>query len=74
MKDLPKTVRVAVCQLASVLFDKEKTLAKAVAAMKEAGENGAELVVFPDVFVPAYPRGFSYGYVVGSRTMEGRED
>lgn len=35
---------------------------------------GAKIVVFPESFIPAYPRGLSFGFVVGSRTMEGRKD
>lgn len=72
MKDLPKSFRVAVCQLASVLFDKTATVQKTVAAIEEAGRHVAELVVFPESFIPAYPRDLSFGYVVGSRTMEDR--
>ena len=74
MKDLPKSVRVAVCQLAPVLFDKQATIAKVVSAIHDAKSGGADIVVFPESFIPAYPRGLSYGYVVGSRTMEGRLD
>jgi nitrilase len=32
------------------------------------------LVVFPEVFLPGYPRGLSFGARVGSRTVEGRRD
>lgn len=74
MKQLEKICKVAVVQASPILFDKEETINKAVSKIIEAGENGANLIVFPEAFVPAYPRGFSYGYIVGSRTMEGRED
>jgi nitrilase len=60
MKDLPTSVRVAVCQLAPVLFDKTATVQKTVAAIEEAARHGAELVVFPESFIPAYPRGLSF--------------
>ena len=73
MKDL-QNCRVAVVQAAPVLFNKETTVAKAVSLIREAGEHGADFVVFPESFIPAYPRGFSYGFVVGSRTLEGRLD
>src|SRR5262249_22631535 len=33
---------------------------------------GAELVLFPEAFIPGYPRGLSFGAIVGSRTAEGR--
>lgn len=74
MKDLAKTCHVAVVQTSPVLFDKAATLLKVVEKIKEAGDRGANLIVFPESLVPAYPRGFSFGYVVGSRTMEGRQD
>ncbi len=74
MKDTKETLKVAVAQVASVIMKKDETIDKAIRLIKEAGEKGAELVVFPEAFVPAYPRGFSYGFFVGGRTMEGRED
>lgn len=74
MKDTEKSVKVAVIQASPVLFDKKNTILKAVNLIKKAGDEGAKIIVFPEVFIPAYPRGFSYGYVVGTRTMEGRED
>ena len=30
------------------------------------------LFLFPEAFIPAYPRGLSFGMVVGSRSPEGR--
>lgn len=74
MINLDKKCRVAVVQAAPVLFDKDATIAKAVELIGQAGQQGANLIVFPEAFVPCYPRGFSYGFVVGSRTMEGRKD
>ena len=67
-------VRVAVAQAAPVAFDRERTLDKARAITREAAASGAELVVFPEAFVSAYPRGLSFGAVVGSRTDAGREE
>jgi nitrilase len=65
-------VKVAVVQAAPVLFNREATIEKACALIREAGHNGAKLILLPEAFVPAYPRGFSFGIVVGSRTPEGR--
>lgn len=65
-------VKVAVIQAASVLFDREATVEKACKLIAEAAATGAQLVLFPEAFVPAYPRGLSFGMVVGSRTLEGR--
>lgn len=69
---LTGTVRAAVVQAAPVLFARDATIAKLYALTQEAAAGGAQLVVFPEAFVPAYPRGFSFGMVVGSRRDEGR--
>jgi nitrilase len=65
-------VRVAVVQAASVIMDREATIAKSVKLISEAASGGAKLVVFPEAFVSAYPRGLSFGVVVGQRSDEGR--
>jgi nitrilase len=67
-------VRAAVVQAASVAFDCERTLQKVRALTADAARQGAQLVVFPEAFVSGYPRGLSFGAVVGSRTPAGRED
>jgi nitrilase len=66
-------VRAAVVQAASILFDREASVAKAHRLALEAGKKGAALILFPEAFIPAYPRGLSFGMVVGSRSPEGRE-
>jgi predicted amidohydrolase len=64
------TVSAAVIQAAPVAFDVEATLDKAERLTAQAA--GAQLVVFPEAFVSAYPRGMAFGAVVGSRTDDGR--
>ena len=66
-------VRVAVLQAAPVAFDRECTVAKVRSLTLEAGQRGAKLAVFPEAFVSAYPRGMTFGAVIGERTPEGRE-
>jgi nitrilase len=56
-----------------VIFDPERTLKKVDSLSTEAARKGARLVLFPEAFVSAYPRGMDFGAVVGSRTDEGRE-
>jgi nitrilase len=65
-------VRVAVVQASPVLFDRDATVEKAGGLAQEAAAGGAQLIVFPEAFIPAYPRGLSFGNVVGGRTPEGR--
>lgn len=74
MSEKAKTVRVAVVQAAPVVFDLEKTLEKSLGLIKEAAEKGANIVVFPETFIPGYPRGLTFGFNIGARTMEGRKD
>lgn len=69
---IPPTLHVAVIQAAPVLFDREATLLKVRALAREAASQGAQLALFPEAFVPAYPRGLSFGVVVGHRRPEGR--
>lgn len=64
---------VAAVQTASVAFDLDASMARLRERTKEAADLGADLVVFPEAFLSAYPRGMSFGAVVGSRTDEGRE-
>ncbi|HET9805122.1 MAG TPA: nitrilase-related carbon-nitrogen hydrolase [Candidatus Acidoferrum sp.] len=66
--------KAAVVQAASVAFDRECTLEKASSLCEEAAAKGASLVVFPEAFLSAYPRGLDFGAVVGNRTEEGRRD
>lgn len=67
-----KSTKVGVAQAASILFDREASVEKACRLVREAGKKGAKLVLLPEAFVPGYPRGLSFGMVVGSRSPEGR--
>lgn len=66
------SVKVAVVQAAPVLFNWEATVEKACRLTAEAAIQNARLILFPEAFIPAYPRGLSFGIVVGSRKPEGR--
>jgi nitrilase len=67
------SIRVAVVQAGSILFDIEETLAKAERLTAEAAGQGARLIVFPEAFLGGYPKGLDFGARVGSRTPEGRK-
>ncbi|HBS30089.1 MAG TPA: carbon-nitrogen hydrolase [Phycisphaerales bacterium] len=47
--------KVALAQIAPVLLDREKTLARAIDAVREAGAAGAALIAFGEALVPGYP-------------------
>lgn len=63
----------AVIQAAPIAFDLERTLEKVAALTEQAASKGAQLALFPEAFVGAYPRGLSFGATVGDRSAEGRE-
>lgn len=56
------------------MFDKDKCVEKIITLIGEAAAKGAELIVFPELFIPGYPYGMTYGFTVGSRSRAGRED
>ena len=67
-------VRVAVVQAAPVPFDKAAGVASVARLAKEAAAKGAKIVLFPEAYIPCYPRGMFFGSSVGKRTDEGRKD
>ncbi|MDX5629127.1 MULTISPECIES: Nit6803 family nitrilase [unclassified Brenneria] len=50
-----RTVRAAAVQIAPDLHEAGKTLARVLDAIDQAAAKGAEIVVFPETFVPYYP-------------------
>ena len=67
-------VRAAVVQAAPVIMDKRGTMERIRKLTGEAAEQGARIILFPEAFIPCYPRGLSFGSVVGNRSMGGRKD
>ena len=55
-----------------MLFDREGTLERVASWTARAAKAGARLVLFPEAFIPAYPRGLGFGFIVGSRSEAGR--
>jgi nitrilase len=68
-----RLVRAAVVQDAPVVFDSERTLEKVASLTAQAADMGADLVLFPEAFVSAYPHSLSFGAVFGARTSEGHQ-
>ena len=52
---MTKISKIAAAQLSPVFLNKEKTVKKACDAILEAGNNGANLIVFPEAFISGYP-------------------
>lgn len=68
------SVRAAVVQSATTLFDTQGAVALVHEWAARAAAEGARLVVFPEAYVGGYPKGSTFGGVVGSRTDAGREE
>ena len=65
---------VSVVQAGSVPYNRQACLEKAADLAADAARGGAQLVVFPEAFVSAYPKGLDFGARVGMRFPEGREE
>jgi len=68
-----ESVRAAVVQASPIFFDRKGSIEKTIQLTSDAAAKGAELIVFPEAFISAYPRGMDFGAVVGARSDEGRE-
>lgn len=65
---------IAACvQAATASFDVDLTIQKLRDFTADAARANAKTVLFPEAFIGGYPRGASFGAVMGSRTPEGRE-
>ena len=62
----------AVVQDCSVVFDLDSTIDKVDKITKDAKEKNADLIVFPEAFISAYPKGLDFGARIGMRSKEGR--
>jgi len=48
-------IKVAISQIPPVLLDLQASIDRAIEVLDEAVESGAQLVVFPEAFLPGYP-------------------
>ncbi|MGY2282684.1 carbon-nitrogen hydrolase family protein [Pseudomonas gingeri] len=65
--------RVAVIQASSIPFAPVASVEKACDILHRVAREGAQLAVFPEAFIGGYPKGQSFGSVVGNRSSEGRD-
>uniref|UniRef100_UPI00397D45E4 nitrilase-related carbon-nitrogen hydrolase n=1 Tax=Salmonella sp. SAL4443 TaxID=3159898 RepID=UPI00397D45E4 len=47
--------RVAIVQRPPTFLNKAETIKTAIAGIREAAAGGAQLIVFPEAFIPGYP-------------------
>lgn len=71
--ETPAPFLASVVQAAPVFFNKAKTVDKILQLIAQASSEKSSLILFPEVFIPGYPRGLIFGTTVGGRTAEGRE-
>jgi nitrilase len=67
-----KTVKVGVVQATPALFDLEKSVDLVISWIEKGAQAGCQLLLFPESFIPCYPRGLRFDAVVGRRTDTGR--
>lgn len=66
-------VKVGVVQATPVFFDITKTIDKLETLVVEGARKGCQFLLFPESFIPGYPRKFTFGATIGARTDAGRE-
>ncbi len=49
------SIKVAICQRPPILLDLKATIDRAIGTIVEASHAGAQLVVFPEAYLPGYP-------------------
>ena len=67
--DYSRKVRAAAVQISPVLFSRDGTTEKVLQAIANAAKEGAQIVIFPETFVPYYP----YFSFVQPPVMMGKE-
>lgn len=67
-----KQIKVGVVQAAPALFDLEKSVDRVITWVQKGAREGCQLLLFPETFIPCYPRGLRFDAVIGRRSEEGR--
>lgn len=67
------SIKVGLVQESPVFFNKKETISKIERLTRKYAAEGCDLLVYPESFIPGYPRGFTFGASIGSRSEEGRK-
>ena len=74
MRGIQDTCKIAVVQPHPRPFDRDACLAGAIEAIQRvAEEHPSDLVVLPELLIPGYPHGLTFGFVVGAREPGSKE-
>lgn len=68
-----RKVKVGVVQATPALFVMEKTVDIVISWIEKGANHGCELLLFPESFIPCYPRGLTFDAVIGRRSEKSRE-
>jgi len=68
-----KKVKVGVIQSTPALFDIERTIEIVISWIEKGAKEGCELLLFPESFIPCYPRGLTFDAVIGRRSEKSRD-
>src|SRR6476661_10688626 len=52
---MTSSVKIAAVHAAPVFLDRAATTAKAISIVREAARGGAQLIAFPETYIPAFP-------------------
>ena len=66
-------VKVGVVQATPALFNLAETVERVCHWIAVGAERKCDLLLFPESFIPCYPRGLSFDAVIGKRTDRARE-
>jgi nitrilase len=68
-----KVVKVGVVQATPALFDIDQTVQLVISWIEKSANEGCELLLFPESFIPCYPRGLNFDAIIGKRTDKSRD-